>query len=374
MATGDIVKTYRSREEIACEINIIKANVLRTALQGAIDVGRLLCEAKDVVPHGEWGAWLEENVSYSTTTANDLMRLYREYNDDQVKLFGRTNEELYGRLSVSQALALLALPQPEREEFVAAHDMDELSVRELREEIGALKEELEKQANDLREAEMQRDAGKQLADAAENRIKAAEANADRMVKQAEQREKKAADALAKAQKEAERAKKDADAARAKLETEKKKVEQLQIELDEKPEPEVVEKIVEQLPADYQMLKEDNAILEKQLQMADPMVAKCGVYLEEIQLAYTGFDSCCDNVKLPDMRQKLREAMKRVVGSWGIAAVSGGAAESEWQRTDSEHVLCMACGKHQLCFEEDNEQTTAHCPECGVKMRNGGKVV
>lgn len=372
MATGDIVKTYRSREEIACEINIIKANVLRTALQGAIDVGRLLCEAKDVVPHGEWGAWLEENVSYSTTTANDLMRLYREYNDDQIKLFGRSNEELYGKLSVSQALALLALPAPVREEFVETHDMEDLSVRDLREEVNALKAELEKAANDVREAEMQRDAGKQLADAADNQLKAIQANADRMVKQAEQKEKKAADALIRAQKDAEKAKKDADAVRAKLEAAKKENEQLQIQLDEKSEPEVVEKIVEQIPADYQTLREDNAILEKQLMLADPSVAKCGVFLEEIQRAYSEFEESRDNVKSPDIREKLAEAMKRVIGSWGIIGI--GVVESEWQRTDEEHILCMACNRNVLCFAEDGEEGTKYCQNCGAKMRNGGMVV
>ncbi len=372
MSAGDIVKTYRSREEIACEINIIKANVLRTALQGAIDVGRLLCEAKDVVPHGEWGAWLEENVSYSTTTANDLMRLYREYNDDQIKLFGRTNEELYGKLSVSQALALLALPAPAREEFVETHDMEELSVRDLREEVSALKAELEKAANDVRDAEMSREAGKQLVNAAEERAKTAQANADRMVKQAEQKEKKAADALIKAQKEAEKAKKDADAVRAKLEAAKKENEQLQIQLDEKPEPEVLEKIVEQLPADYQTLKEDNAILEKQLLMADPAVSKCRVYLEEIQRIYAEYEESRDDVKSPDMREKLAEAMKRVVASWGI--IGSGVVESEWQRTDEEHILCMACNKHVLCFAEDREESPKHCPNCGAKMGNGGMVV
>ena len=249
MAAGDIVKTYRSREEIACEINIIKEKVLRTALLGAIDVGRLLCEAKEIVPHGEWGTWLGEYVDYSTTTANDLMRLYREYNDDQIKLFGRTNEELYGRLSVSQALALLALPEPAREEFVETHDMEEISVRDLREEISTLKAELEKAEGGRQAAETERDLSKKLAEAAEERERAAKANADASAKQLAKKAREAEEKLEKAQKEAEQARRDADAAAKKLAEREKENEQLQIQLDEKPEPEVVEKIVEQLPAD-----------------------------------------------------------------------------------------------------------------------------
>ena len=315
MATGDIVKTYRSREEIACEINIIKEKVLRTALLGAIDVGRLLCEAKEIVPHGEWGAWLEENVDYSTTTANDLMRLYREYNDDQIKLFGRSNEELYGRLSVSQALALLALPAPAREEFVETHDMEEISVRELREEVSALKAELERAEGGRQAAEGERDLSRKLAEAAEERERAAKANADASAKTLEKKAREAEEKLAAAQKEAERARRDADAAAKKLAEREAENEQLQLALDEKPKPEVVEKIVEQLPEDYEALKAGNAMLMRQLELADPAVTKCGVYLEEIQLAYTGFEACLDKVESPDMREKLTAALRRVVESW-----------------------------------------------------------
>lgn len=312
MAAGDIVKTYRSREEIACEINIIKEKVLRTALLGAIDVGRLLCEAKEIVPHGEWGTWLGENVDYSTTTANDLMRLYREYNDDQIKLFGRTNEELYGRLSVSQALALLALPEPAREEFVETHDMEEISVRDLREEISTLKAELEKAEGGRQAAETERDLSKKLAEAAEERERAAKANADASAKQLAKKAREAEEKLEKAQKEAEQARRDADAAAKKLAEREKENEQLQIQLDEKPEPEVVEKIVEQLPADYQALKEDNARMEKQLLMADKAVSRFGLLLEEYQRVFEGLHDELDAVESPDVREKLRGALATVM--------------------------------------------------------------
>ena len=158
MATGEIVKTYRSREEIACEINVIKANVLRTALQGAIDVGRLLCEAKEVVAHGEWGAWLAANVDFSESKAQSLMRRYKEFGDGQIDMITGTSDlDFFSFLSDSQMDALLALPKPERREFVEEHreelESGEMSVRDLKKEIARLVKENDKKTDDLARAD-----------------------------------------------------------------------------------------------------------------------------------------------------------------------------------------------------------------------------
>ena len=59
----------RSPEIIAAEINTIKsqtASVLASAYKQAqnsiFEIGRRLCEVKEMVGHGNWGAWLSENV------------------------------------------------------------------------------------------------------------------------------------------------------------------------------------------------------------------------------------------------------------------------------------------------------------------------
>ena len=365
MAQGDIVKTYRSREEIACEINLIKGQVLRTVLQGAIDVGRLLCEAKEVVPHGEWGAWLEENVDYSTTKANDLMRIYREYNDDQVKLFGRSNEELYGRLSMSQALELLAIPAPEREKFVEENDVESMSTRDLREQLRELKKELEEAANDVREAEMARDVGRELVAASERREKEAKESAAAAAKRAEAAQKKAEKALADAKKEAERAKREAESAREKLKAAESEVEQLHLQIEEKLEEKVVERIVEQLPADYHILREDNERLTKQLMMSDKTVSEIGLLLEDLQRVDSAICDRLEDVKSPDVREKLESAVGRIVASFG-------GVESKWQRVDEAKVICGSCNNKQMI--EQDEHAPDYCACCGAKMQNGGMLI
>ena len=138
---NDVI-VQKGSEQIAAEINGIKRTVRGVMLSAAMEIGRLLIEAKGIVPHGEWGAWLENNVDYSQTTANDMMRLYTEYGDQQISLDGGpSNEELFGALAPSKALALLALPEEDRREFVQTKPVEDMSVRQLREEIAQLKDE-----------------------------------------------------------------------------------------------------------------------------------------------------------------------------------------------------------------------------------------
>lgn len=158
---------------IAGQINYIKYQTAQACLQGSVEIGRLLCEAKELVPFGDWGAWLEKNVSYSQSNANTLMRIYREYGQsEQIDLYSSNRAELFGKLSPSQAVALFALPEEEREEFVRSHDMEDMSVRDISAEIKA-RQEAEERADRIAEelqiakttakaaeAEMKREADK----------------------------------------------------------------------------------------------------------------------------------------------------------------------------------------------------------------------
>ena len=146
----------RTPAVIAGEINYIKRQAQQTLLAASVEIGRKLNEAKALVPHGMWEDWLSENVDYSQSTANNLMRIATEYGDEQVSLFsGKSNSEPFAALTYSQAVALFALPMDQRQEFVENHDMEELSTRELKEEIAALKAETEKRDEIIREMEVE---------------------------------------------------------------------------------------------------------------------------------------------------------------------------------------------------------------------------
>lgn len=136
------IVTVRTADVIAAEINAIKRGTAQYLLMQSLEIGRLLVEAKGTVAHGEWGKWLGENCAYSTSNANNLMRLYTEYGEsEQVSFFEENKLELFGNLNRSQAIALLAVPRSERADFVREHDVQSMSVSELEEAIRKAKAE-----------------------------------------------------------------------------------------------------------------------------------------------------------------------------------------------------------------------------------------
>ncbi|SHN70567.1 DUF3102 domain-containing protein [Desulfitobacterium chlororespirans] len=121
---------------IAAEINAINQESRRMLLKNAIEVGRRLKEAKELLNHGEWMKWLKESVSYSKSTAANLMSLYEEYgylllnpSDDD------SNFQALGNLTYTQAVLLLGLPEEEREEFVTRNDLGTMTTRQLNQAV-----------------------------------------------------------------------------------------------------------------------------------------------------------------------------------------------------------------------------------------------
>lgn len=132
-----MTEIIRDASMIADEINAIKQEVRDTAIRGVIEIGKRLLEAKSMVPYGQWGKWLQENVDYSERTAQDMMRIATEYGK-------RESQALAEIQNTTQAVLLLALDWHDREQFVQEHDLAAMSTRELEEEIANLKEERDK--------------------------------------------------------------------------------------------------------------------------------------------------------------------------------------------------------------------------------------
>lgn len=136
----------RTADTIATEINTIKRQTQKIMLASSIEIGKRLTEAKDMIDHGAWGKWLQDNVNYSERTAQNLMRVYDQYGDkfgmtEMDSLFASGAPNVFEELSYTQALALLSLPTDvEREEFVKENDVASMSTRELQEAIKARKE------------------------------------------------------------------------------------------------------------------------------------------------------------------------------------------------------------------------------------------
>lgn len=166
---------YQDIDRLAAEINVIKQQTARTLLTASIEIGERLTQAKNLVPRGEWENWLQENVDYSQSTAQNFMKIYREYGSNQIGFSGKTPLEIFGNLTYTQALAIIGLPPDERETFVEENNVKDMSTRELQKAVAeaqAAKEEAEAERRRAEKAEFELNEAAARTAEAENRLKA----------------------------------------------------------------------------------------------------------------------------------------------------------------------------------------------------------
>lgn len=128
----------RSTDEIAKSILARKRRIVKDFWE----IGQLLIEAKNqLVSHGEWENWLITVVHMPPRSAERYMKLRSGYTDPTA----------LSDLCMTSALAILSLPQEEREDFISQpHQVDgqdkrvsEMTTRELNQAIKKLKSPLD---------------------------------------------------------------------------------------------------------------------------------------------------------------------------------------------------------------------------------------
>lgn len=140
---GQIIVSSLARPEETRDIEVITREILDAKRRGGeaiLTIGRCLTEAKQALPHGEWLPWLNERVEFSERTAQNFMRLAREW----------SNPQALADLGAAKALTLLALPAEERESFIAENHVvggEEKTV------IDMTSRELEKAIRERKEAQ-----------------------------------------------------------------------------------------------------------------------------------------------------------------------------------------------------------------------------
>lgn len=186
-------------------------------LLDAIEIGRLLFEAKAMVEPGKWSQYIAEELPFSHSWANNYMRLYKELGQEQLSLFG--DSQTLGNLRPTQALELLAIPAEERAEFLEENNVAEMSTRELRQAIRERDEAVKaKEEADARAEEAGMQAEKQimqLKSDAEDAKRVSDANKSR-AEAAEQAKQKAEAREREALEKVESLKKKLDASKAEI--------------------------------------------------------------------------------------------------------------------------------------------------------------
>ena len=109
----------------AIEVRI--AMHIAEARRNCLEVGLDLCKAKDsgLVPHGRWEKWVFDNTGLSKRQAERLMAAAREVPE------GST----LAKLDLSKITEILTLPEPEREGMAERAVSENMTVKQLREEI-----------------------------------------------------------------------------------------------------------------------------------------------------------------------------------------------------------------------------------------------
>ncbi len=329
---------------LAIEIRNLQQQAQVVVLSYAIEIGRRLCEAKAVLEHGQWGPWLAEQVEFSQSTAQNYMKIYERYGSEQISLFGDAKTETIGNLPYTKALKLLAVPDEEMDDFLAEHDVDAMSTRELEQAIrerDEAKKALDDAGETIDEVNSQlEDAQKEL-EAAESAAVEARAEADKLRAELEELQSRPVEVAveapseemlaeiraaeeAKFQAEREALQKRAADAEAKAQKQADKVQKLKEQADKAAEQAKAElqkdlDAAAKAQADAEARAKDQEAradeLERKLKLADSDTAVFQVYFQRVQ------EDCNRMLGLikkanQDQADKYRAALRSLLGAVG----------------------------------------------------------
>lgn len=314
----------RTPQRIGEEIRSLTYQAKCMTVYFGVEIGRRLVEAKELVGHGGWGNFVQNETEFSQATASRFMKVFEAYGADQIGIFGaEAKSSTLQNLSISNALRLLAVPEEERENFALAVDAEHISARELEKVIRERDEARasEKTAEESR-AKMEQDMAmlKQLHEAAAHGGEKARAELDRVKRElAELREKPvevavevkdaAPEQLARAREEARKAAE--QAWRDKLSAAEKKLS------DASKEKKTLEDRVARLQKAAKSgdgLSDEVERLKKELALANTGLATFKAKLEGMSAAFSGVNQALSALEA-DVRPKMVAALRAQFAAW-----------------------------------------------------------
>lgn len=283
---------------VATEINIIKEQTRTMLIQNSIEIGKRLVEAKEMVPHGQWRDWLKDNVDYSQSTANNLMKIYSEFGQGLLSLeSGDPKSQALADLTYTQALALAGVPADIREEIIEEHDLKELSSRELQQVIKE-KKELEKRLKASEKAAEQERAEKEKLAKKQNELEEARKNHEQLI-EGLKREIQQVQAFGNDE-EAARLQESLNASKEELEDYKKRIKQLETELKQQPievaATTTIEVVPEEVKQELNELRKKVGELEEQ---SNVPVVKFKYCFETLVTNFNDILTALDEIKAAD---------------------------------------------------------------------------
>lgn len=318
----------RTLPVIASEIHQIERNVYGVAMDGAIQIGEKLKEAKEMVPAGEWVRWLDENLNYSQRQAYNFMEISANYGDKNSPYYGLQTS---ANLSISKALELLRLPDEEVESFTEENDIEGETVKSLREKIRKVERERDLAENnneDLRK-DLAREQEKNAAavseeefDSMKRDFEIRESEWQKTIKETNEKNSDLMGELAAAKERLRKAKAKLKESEASKDEEiQKRLEEASIELTNKAKEEAFAESEAELKKNLESIKTLEATVEKleaeKAKLSNTALMEFKVYTDQLQDIYFKISDIITEENQRDEKtgEKMQAALRMIVEGW-----------------------------------------------------------
>ena len=312
----------KTTEQLTAEINNQYYQAEQFASMSAImlaEAGKRLLEVKGRIPHGEFGEWCKNNLTFSYRKAARMMQLAEKMEDENSPF---SKMPTLATIGISRVWELLSAPEEVAAEVIETGDIESMTVRELKEEISRLKNEkavVENNNDDIR---------KELARAEEDYSRMQNEYVEAQ-KDLESELREAKDASAEIQAKLDKAKEDLKKEKQKrkdLETAKdeeitKRLEEASVELTNKAKEEAfaeseaeIRKHIENIESLEEQVKQLEAEKEK---LSNTNIMTFKVLTDELQDILEKIDGVIDdqNEKDPEVGAKMAAGLKAIAERW-----------------------------------------------------------
>ena len=305
----------KSTEELTEKANTLYQQMQLIGAMGvqvAAQAGQCLTVIKERVGHGNWGDWCKRNLDFSERKAQNMMKLAAEMHEKN-SIFA--NPQTFAGIEISKVYELLSAPEEVQKAMIENPEAEDMNVREFKDEIRRLKEELaeERAKKKINESE------EELAQA-KKRIEelTKELNLHSSEKSEAEWQKELDSLKSEIEKETKKAAKAAEKLKAAQAEMERKAEAAAEEAVEKAKKEAAEKFKEEnkllIDSNRQAAEEIDRLQKRLENNTQPEIAGFKIHADQLQQS---FNACMESVKRIEssdaaQAQKMRTALKTIM--------------------------------------------------------------
>lgn len=305
----------KSTEELTAKTNTLYQQMQLIGAMGiqvAAQAGQCLTVIKERVGHGNWGDWCKQNLQFSERKAQNMMKLSAEMHGKN-SIFA--NPQTFANIEISKVYELLSAPEEVQKAMIENPEAEDMNVREFKDEIRRLKEELA----DERAKEKINESEAELAQAKEKIEELTQQLNLRNGEKSEAEWQKELDALkSQIEKETKKAAKAAEKLKAAKAEAEKEAEAAAEEAAEKAKKEAAEKFKEEnkllIDSNRQAAEEIDRLQKRLENNTQPEIAGFKIHADQLQQSFNACVEAAAHVETTDAEQaqKMRTALKTIM--------------------------------------------------------------